>query len=69
MKSPFNISEKKVQWDTENQYFSIIHNPQFLFNYCPTNSVQEKKLNLHMTGCMGKRVFCDTWGNFEKCTF
>ena len=25
--------------------------------------------NVHMTGCMGKRVFCDTGGNFEKCTF
>ena len=24
---------------------------------------------LHMTGCMGKRVFCDMGGNFEKCTF
>ena len=22
-----------------------------------------------MTGCMGKRVFCDMGGNFEKCTF
>ena len=27
------------------------------------------KVKIHMTGCMGKRVFCDTGGNFEKCTF
>ena len=24
-------------------------------------------LNMYMTGCMGKRVFCDMGGNFEKC--
>ena len=29
----------------------------------------QTNMSLDMTGCMGKRVFCDTGGNFEKCTF
>ena len=29
----------------------------------------DKKKEIYMIGCMGKRVFCDTGGNFEKCTF
>ena len=34
-----------------------------------SNTSQNHYVLMHMTGCMGKRVFCDMRGNFEKCTF